>query len=141
MTTASAHFSIACCLKQLYVRVSTDHSFPHSAAHLGGVECTHTNINKCTDCYILHKNFMLGFTRVPKEEVAQRICQCLQENFIFKTVWKLFDIQSGCVKAAAVIGTRNQESIELKHLERRRRVNKVHSRLKVLLLKLCFGRA
>lgn len=49
---------------------------------------------------------MLGFTRVPKEEVAQRICQCLQENFIFKTVWKLFDIQSGCVKAAAVIETR-----------------------------------
>lgn len=47
--------------------------------------------------------------RLLKEEAARRIGECLQEKFIFKTcnVWIVFDIQSGCVKAAAVIGTRN----------------------------------
>ena len=37
-----------------------------------------------------------------------------EEIHIRNIVWILFDIQSGCVKAAAVIGTRNQESIESK---------------------------
>lgn len=35
MVTALVHVSIAC--KQLYVHVSTDHSFLHSASHLGVV--------------------------------------------------------------------------------------------------------
>lgn len=46
------------------------------------------------------------------------------EIHIQNIVWILFDIQSGCVKAAAVIGTRNQESIETKHLEWRDRFNR-----------------
>lgn len=65
--------------------------------------------------YKMHKNTFTNI-KLLKEEAAQCIHKCLKK-FIFKTFWILFDIQSGCVKAAVVIGTRNQENIELKHLE------------------------
>lgn len=82
--------------------------------------CTYTNINKCTDDFILHKNTHASVDTYKTPE--RRGCTVhlwvfAREIHIQNIVWILFDIQSGCVKAAGVIGTRNQESIESKHQE------------------------
>lgn len=75
MRSASQHFSVALCIQQLYVHVSTDHSFPHSAAHMGDVR-THqaavTMINMKHVHTHKYKQIYTYYTRAKRPESLKR---------------------------------------------------------------------
>lgn len=84
--------------------------------------CKCTNINKCTGGVMLHKSAGAWVHKSLKRRQGGAFVRVFAgEIHIQNIAWILFDIQSGCVKAAVLIGTRDKESIEPKHLEWRDR--------------------
>lgn len=112
---------VAC--KQLEVHVSTDRSFLHSAGHRGGAGPWHAAVTVTNKKHAhIHKHkqicMLSGIAQEHPCKGSGSMRAFAGEIHIHNRVWILFDIQSGCVKAAGcLIGTRNREKIDSRELE------------------------